>query len=345
LTTSARGGIALNINSDTKQIGTESVFRRIDIDLFRGFGIMLMIMGHVGFGEHFDKWIHAFHMPIFFFMSGFFYQKIPMKNYILKKAKALLIPYCTVGILHCVLYCIKENIISFSPFLKLLFNTIDGGVPIAGALWFLTALFFMEIIYYIIDCIAGKNITIITLAISVLFSILESVFYVYIPLAIGASLSCVIFFHFGRSYKNKKVEVKRCLLIPMLVAISICIFINGEVNIKDGSFSFIPLFYVNAIGMSIIGYELFGMLAQILQRADQGVATKCVKYLSYIGRHSIVFLCFNQLMILINSKAMMILCVKGFLSKIIVLIFTLVELTLVTYIFCKNRILLKIIGK
>lgn len=40
------------------------------IDCFRAIGICLMIMGHVGFGGHFDKWIHAFHMPMFFFVSG-----------------------------------------------------------------------------------------------------------------------------------------------------------------------------------------------------------------------------------------------------------------------------------
>mgnify|MGYP007030225338 CR=1 FL=1 len=33
-----------------------------------------MIMGHVGFGGHFDKWIHAFHMPMFFFVSGMFFR-------------------------------------------------------------------------------------------------------------------------------------------------------------------------------------------------------------------------------------------------------------------------------
>ena len=45
------------------------------IDLFRAIGIILMIMGHIKFGSHFDKWIHAFHMPMFFFISGWFYRR------------------------------------------------------------------------------------------------------------------------------------------------------------------------------------------------------------------------------------------------------------------------------
>ncbi len=48
--------------------------KRIDyIALFRGSWIILMLMGHINFGAHFDHPIHAFHMPMFFFVSGFFF--------------------------------------------------------------------------------------------------------------------------------------------------------------------------------------------------------------------------------------------------------------------------------
>lgn len=46
---------------------------RIDsIDIFRGMGIIIMVMGHIGFGYVFDHFIHAFHMPMFYFVSGMF---------------------------------------------------------------------------------------------------------------------------------------------------------------------------------------------------------------------------------------------------------------------------------
>ena len=66
------------------------------IDLFRAFGIVLMIMGHIKFGSHFDKWIHAFHMPMFFFVSGWFYRSkdgVSAGKQIIGKAKSLLLPY------------------------------------------------------------------------------------------------------------------------------------------------------------------------------------------------------------------------------------------------------------
>ena len=69
------------------------------IDIYRAFGIILMVMGHIGFGGKFDKFIHAFHMPMFFFISGFFYKEkvVDMRKYIINKAKKLMIPYFVFG--------------------------------------------------------------------------------------------------------------------------------------------------------------------------------------------------------------------------------------------------------
>ena len=45
------------------------------IDVFRGIGILLMIMGHTNsFGGYFDKFIHAFHVPMFFVVSGYLFR-------------------------------------------------------------------------------------------------------------------------------------------------------------------------------------------------------------------------------------------------------------------------------
>lgn len=39
------------------------------IDIAKGVGIILMIMGHIGYGELFHRFIHAFHMPLFYFFQ------------------------------------------------------------------------------------------------------------------------------------------------------------------------------------------------------------------------------------------------------------------------------------
>ena len=54
--------------------------RNSTIDIARGIAIIVMIMGHVEIGilEHdswFSIWYHAWHMPIFFIVSGYFFDR------------------------------------------------------------------------------------------------------------------------------------------------------------------------------------------------------------------------------------------------------------------------------
>ena len=74
------------------------------IDILRGIGILLMVMGHVGFGSRFSHYIHAFHMPLFFVVSGYFYSaKADLISLAKKRTKTLLIPYLVVGLVSCLL--------------------------------------------------------------------------------------------------------------------------------------------------------------------------------------------------------------------------------------------------
>lgn len=88
--------------------------RFIDIDCAKGLAIILVVLGHivarkapVG-GEwymYIEKAIYTFHMPLFMFLSGWvFYYTIPksnkfneIKNFILKKAYRLLVPFFMMG--------------------------------------------------------------------------------------------------------------------------------------------------------------------------------------------------------------------------------------------------------
>ena len=117
------------------------------IDYHRAIGIVMMVMGHIGFGATFDKFIHAFHMPMFFFVSGFLYKRTDSKIYdvLIRKAKSLIVPYFIFGVFQCILYGFIFGI-SFEHYYHLLFFNSDG-IPIAGVLWFLTALFFTDMVF------------------------------------------------------------------------------------------------------------------------------------------------------------------------------------------------------
>ena len=74
--------------------------RRTEVDVLRAVGIILMVMGHVGLGKQFSHIIHAFHMPMWFIISGYFVDiNYDAKQYIQKRFKSLVIPYLCWGIL------------------------------------------------------------------------------------------------------------------------------------------------------------------------------------------------------------------------------------------------------
>lgn len=124
----------------------------------KGYGMLLVILGHVGCGP-LEKWIYSFHLPLFFFLSGLvFHSNIGFLDFLKKRVKGILIPYFCLG-MTVVLFEVFFNFFTqqqpiVEPFLN---KTRDLIVQIrCWDLWYLATLFCAEIIFYIIVKI-GKS--------------------------------------------------------------------------------------------------------------------------------------------------------------------------------------------
>ena len=73
---------------------------RLDwIDAAKGFGILLVVIGHtVGGGAAYDL-IYLFHMPMFFMLSGVVFRPEPTAALARKRARTLLLPYVSFFVL------------------------------------------------------------------------------------------------------------------------------------------------------------------------------------------------------------------------------------------------------
>lgn len=60
-----------------KAIKTHSLSRIDWIDIAKGIGIFLMVMGHTSIPKLGGHWIYSFHMPLFFFFEWIF---IPVRE-------------------------------------------------------------------------------------------------------------------------------------------------------------------------------------------------------------------------------------------------------------------------
>lgn len=146
------------------------------ITIAKGIGISLVVLGHCG-NSVIEKIVLLFHMPLFFFLSGFLFRDEKLKNpieYIKKKFLKLYLPYLIYEIIFLLLhnFFIQINIyntnimigdkivseLSAIDFIKTLVQVIlcAGREPIGGALWFLVVLLFVTIMFFTISYILKK---------------------------------------------------------------------------------------------------------------------------------------------------------------------------------------------
>lgn len=131
---------------------TEAVSKqRIEyIDVAKGMGILLVLLGHTGFISGILKqFIYAFHMPLFFVISGFLMaakneEERDLKTLFSRKAKGLLLPYFIFSILYILVNLIemKAGIMTgVSVIRNLVCSCLLYGDSV---LWFLPCLFIAE---------------------------------------------------------------------------------------------------------------------------------------------------------------------------------------------------------
>ena len=83
--------------------------RKIEFDIVKGIGIILMVYAHIFTTGTIDKWIHGFHMPLFFIISGLlFKRKNDVKKSVIGKVKSIIIPYLFFAFFHLAIFGLKE---------------------------------------------------------------------------------------------------------------------------------------------------------------------------------------------------------------------------------------------
>ncbi|MDN7061359.1 hypothetical protein FIV11_06450 [Lactiplantibacillus plantarum] len=288
-----------------------------NIDVLRGVAIVLMVMGHVGFGYVFDKYIHVFHMPIWFFISGYFFKniRISFKQFIVKKLRTLIFPYVVWGVIQYLFWLIlvsHSDYDAFSAWKNLFWINTNELMPIAGALWFLTALFFSEIMFQalfrVFKNFPERILFISVMGISIFGNAFISIFHSRLPWSIDVSFVATGFYYLGylfSKYKNTTLLNWLFHLNPWICASLFFVngmldLLNGYVNLRIGMYGWIPLFWLNALTAIILYWNISNYICGI---SDKNVVMQYLKNeLVLIGKYSIVYLCLNQLMILLTRR-------------------------------------------
>ncbi|WP_315072964.1 acyltransferase family protein [uncultured Clostridium sp.] len=277
------------------------------IDLCKCIGIIAMIWGHAGISELGDKYIHAWHMPIFFIISGWLFNvksDLSIKKYVLKKSKAFLIPYFCFGLINSIYileyYGKGESISSVRSLLWI----NSSGLIVVGALWFLTSIFFVEVtFFFIFKKIREKRlIGFIIILIGLVGYYCSEFTGTRLFWSADISMSGIVFYYLGYFFNIKKDEIvmKRILnptILETILVVTIGVvlaFFNNSVDMRTLTYGNIILYYLNAIIISI-GYIMFSNL--IIKFKNIKILRKLLNFALYIGANSIVYLVLNEIII------------------------------------------------
>lgn len=265
------------------------------IDIAKGFGILLVGLGHTRYqGVWGARWIYSFHMPLFFVMAGLCYDENRYPNfwsYFKRKCIALLYPYVTLSLmviaLMSVLYMGSDpKCTSFS-----MLHRMIGGNTIS-AFWFIPVLFECELLYYILSrCLRRMRERAAMCAICGLVAV--SLTKTPLPYGLDIALLSMPFYGIGNgmrkvvlNYGLVKALVLMSFLIPQLL---ILLFVFPKMRVDFGAnVLYSPILF---FCLAVAGTAFISGLSMLVDRVR--VLHRWGKTLSFLGKNSIVLLAFH----------------------------------------------------
>ena len=254
------------------------------IDIIKGIGIFLVVLGHVYRGNIIQNWIYSFHMPLFFIISGwlFGYKNIEPKDFLeitKKKVMTLMLPYIEFYLLSFLYWCMVERY----------FREFDQG-----PLWFLPVLLIIELLgLVLIPIIARKNIRNIAMVIIAIFFVAfsihiskDNIYYIWAMRIIAGFFWYYCGWYFNDLFRKKvesMIEVKSLILCTILLA-SLSFYLgclNGRVDVFLAQFNNLALYII----CGFLGTAVCYGVALILKKN---------MLLEFLGKYSLLVMCTHE---------------------------------------------------
>lgn len=265
------------------------------IDTAKGIGILLVIFAHINTGIV-AKWIYSFHMPLFFFLSGYVFRvKDNFGLFFKKKVRSIIVPYFCLGVIM-VLFQICRNYVEgkFTVHSSLVLVVELCQQIRFWTLWYIACLLGLYFIFYfLVKYIKSERI----LFLIVIIMTVGGVIYAKtggspLPWNIDACFPTSLFFYIGYQAKNKfgnaDNEGKRpfyvfiMALLLNIIGFAIIISMSDEVlDISASRYPCAPLSYCVAICGIICISIISNKMTQL-------------SLLKYIGKNSMLYYAWHQ---------------------------------------------------
>jgi len=276
-------------------------------------------MGHCGPIKSLHYlFVYSFHMPIFYIISGFlfFHGKsitLSLSEIAYKRFRSLLLPYLATGLIIFLIYYsiqyfnITHSVDDFYPFilkgskqfiLDLFYSTgkevilFHSVIDSLGVLWFLPSLFSAIIIFYFFIKLFEKYSIAIQSTIIIFLTVAGYMIgkhVLLLPWSIDISLVAQIFMFSGYLMQKYMIFEKKSPIWLFIAAAGIWLLdlYMGGINMSEREYNNLAVSTIGAIAASYLLMKLSYFLSNR--------TSFYYKSISYIGRQSLVILCFHQL--------------------------------------------------
>ncbi len=312
------------------------------IDMVKGFGIFLMVIGHAsGLPENIKLWIYGFHMPLFFILSGYTYGMFDEKKFknkglyfiVKQKTKSYLKPYFILFFINLIIQTLFEllkyggggyELFKIRNYLVAGLYSHDTNMPNCAPLWFLTCLFVAYIFFWIM--VNQEKFYKQILVAMIYFIILCFVLFIekkygiaQLPWHIDTALIASIFMLAGNfiykfspriSWLNQNIRV--VIYICGFVISSIAFFFNGRIIMVINQYHNMILFFISATIMSVVIIEIINMYEKNSHNS------RIINLFSWWGSNTLIFLGFNYVFNLVVSQALRLINLNGTIINTII---------------------------
>ena len=284
------------------------------IDIAKGFGILSVVWAHILLVGWTHKIIYAFHMPLFFFISGFLFNKSKypsFHSFISKRFKRLIIPYLiysfvTWGVWALFRYVRGDEVKSYiMPLLQTFIAQGSGSHLVHNSvLWFIPCLLAVEIMYFHIQKFGIQIATIICFSIAGLGIIMAhcwgKTYLDNMPWNLDAAFFALPFYCIGnilRKYNlyskiDKVLPVISKVLLLLILGIILLVFSLefGESSMGSSSYQCHELIF---IFRAFIGIAALMMLALLLSQIEMYGSKKILDGIRWCGIYSLEIMCIH----------------------------------------------------
>lgn len=277
-----------------------------------------MVICHAGVGLNnpgLCMFIYAFHMPVFFMISGYFEKnrhKVTLKQKLLKNIRSFIVPYLVFN-LFAFTYCwygmlnhpeLNHNITASQIVPNGLLGIVtfqlsqtDHSFLPNGVLWFLISLLQCKLLFMLTTYLYRRSKVVLSCVISIL--ILVALYFISNRIetfVIGPTLLAFPFYVFGYITKRSSVIEKLSenysfgLSILCFILLVVLVPLNGRPDIASVWFgNSILLFYLNAIIGSLMCITFAKCLSEI-------------PTLMYLGKNTLSVLCVHVFFVMIGKR-------------------------------------------